>query len=217
MSKYRVARAFIAAACLGLWFSGCVGIPVIQQSHTKEAPAAERVVLAQSAKQVKETPWPTPRKTSLASRLAGGSDQSGRVTRSEAIEIYIAGLTPSGARFSALAADARANLASARRLLDSAGAAENATRLSMADVKVVEGAIQALRENSKIYVSAAKALEKSGEPVDDDVLQRIRTSYKDTINALGRAADSLADRVSQNRNKAMARPKPIVQNNPTGA
>lgn len=218
MSNSGIARAIVVAAALGLWLSGCAGIPIIQQSETRQAPAAERVILAQSAEQVKKTPWPTPRKTSLASRITGGgSEQPGRVTRSEAIEIYIAGLAPEGARFSALAADARANLADARQLLDNTGAAEGSTRLSMADVKAVEGAIQALRENRKIYVTAARALEKTGEPVDDDVLQRIRASYKETISALGRAADSLADRVSHNRNEALARPKPAIQNNLTGS
>lgn len=136
-------------------------------------------------------------------RIAGAADED-RVTRNDAIEIYVNGLQPSGGRFQRLASDARANLDAADRLSLIAFNAISSARVTMNDVATVENAIQALRENRKIYTGAADELEELGEPVSAMEVDAIRTAYADAIRELGRAADALAERIEQDRTETIA-------------
>jgi len=207
-------RSVVIAMGLVFFASGCAGVPLIQQSSVQKAPAAERAMLAGAVRQVKLTPWTAPQKVSFAARITGaGAGDSGRITRSETIAVYVGGLLPAGARFMQLAQDAQANLAAADRLLRSADQALGASRLSMDDVTIVESAIQALRENRQMYMRAARSLEQLGEPVDAAQLAAIREDYHAAIKSLGRAADALADQAANNRNQTYAAPKPSLQRN----
>ena len=138
--------------------------------------------------------------------LLGAADET-RLSRAQAIAIYLDDLQPDGARFSQLAVDARANLNAADRLNHIAQNAVSSPRLSMSDVAAIEGAIKALRENRQTYVGAAKQLAKAGEVVDAAQMHAIRDAYKLAIKDLGRTADALADQIERDRSETYATPK----------
>lgn len=179
--------------------------PLTTAQNTHSDSIAERDMLADAARDVETAPWPRIDQVSFLSRLAG-AERDSRVTRKDAIAIYLEELGPGGARFSNLAVDARANLGAADRLLTAADHALTAQRVNMNDIAMIETAIQALRTNRQIYVSAARELEKSGEPVDDNQLGAIRDAYADAIRGLGAAADALADRIEADHSATYAAP-----------
>lgn len=183
-------------------------------SDVKAAYNAERDNLAVAAQAVEATPWPKPENVSFVTRITGGGGD--RVTRSEAVDAYVDSLQPTGARFQKLASDAWRNLAAADRLNLVAVNAVNAPRLSMNDVVVIEGAIQALRENRAIYAEAAKDLEKAGEPVNEHECDAIHDAYASAIKALGDTADLLAERIENNRSETFAAPERKNVENYTG-
>jgi hypothetical protein len=193
------------AALLGIFCSGCAVIPTNSHSELNAAYNAERESLAAAAQAVEATPWPKPENVSFVARITGGGGD--RVTRTEAVETYVASLQPAGARFQKLATDARTNLLAADRLNVMAMNAADAPRLSMNDVVLLEGAIQALRENRQIYAEAAEDLEKAGEPVSDEEAGTIHDAYAIAIKALGETADLLAARIENNRSETFAEPE----------
>lgn len=182
---------------------GCAVSPVLSQKDSNTQIVAERDLLVEAAHEVETAPWPKPETVSLVARVTGAADED-RVTRSDAIESYIGGLQPAGRRFERLASDARINLGAADRLSRIALNAVFSARVTMNDVATVENAIQALRENRKIYTGAAEELEKLGEPVDPAEVDAIRTAYSDAIRNLGEAADALAERIEQDRTETIA-------------
>lgn len=209
-------RAF-AATVIALTFTvltgGCAVNPVSSQSSVKYQPAAERDVLADAARDVADAPWPKPEPVSFVSRMTVGAIDDG-FSRNDAAEMYASTLQPAGERFSRLESDAKSNLEAAERLLGVAESAVTAPRLSGNDVAIVEDAIQTLRENRQIYVSAARQIEKLGERVDDDRLDAIREAYNTAIRDLGEAADGLADRLDRDlsENYASPAPRPLINN-----
>lgn len=206
-----------ATAATFLFLSGgCAVNPLTTANQSEpQASAAERDSLADAALAVETAPWPRIEEVSFITRLAGG-ENSDRMTRSDAIAIYLDQLNPEGARFSQLAIDARANLGAADRLISAAGNALAAPRLSMNDVSTIEDAIQALRDNRQIYTNAARQIEKSGEPVDKLQLDAIRNAYAEAIRDLGRAADALADRIEADRSATYAAPTRQQRQNLSG-
>ena len=207
--KRGVGAAGAFAAAIMLLSGGCAVNPQTAQSYGKRTDAkhahTERDVLADAALAVETSPWPKPEPVSIFSRMTGASDDD-RVTRSDAVAVYVNALQPAGARFSQLAIDARANLGAADRLLRAADHALAAQRLTVSDVAMVEDAIQALRENRQIYVSAAREIENAGEPIDGVQLEAIRDAYSEAIRELGRSADALADRIDEDRSENYAAP-----------
>ena len=193
------------AALLMVMTGGCAVIPLTQDSSAHHEVVAERDVLADAANDVQTAPWPRVEEASFLSRITG-ADADDRMTRSRAIDIYLEELQPGGARFTRLEGDAQTNLAAASRLRMAAEGALASPRLTMNDVAMVETANQALREHRQIYVSAAKQLEKEGEPVDEMRLEAIRDAYADAIRELGRSADALADRIESDRTETYASP-----------
>ncbi|WP_428407177.1 hypothetical protein [Hyphococcus sp.] len=193
--------------------AGCAVNPISSQSSAKHQAVAERDLLAEAARQVESAPWPKPEPVSFVSRITVGAIDDDGFTKTDAAETYAAALQPAGARFQQLEADASANLKAAERLLDVAETSLAAARLTGNDVALVEEAIQALRENRQIYVSAAHQIEKLGETVDDDRLDAIRDAYNIAIRDLGEAANALADRLDHDRSENYASPaKPRVNN-----
>ena len=191
---------------LGFIFSaGCAVLPSKSSStsHLK-APVAERDMLADAARAVEAAPWPKPERVSLFARVNGGGKAS--VSRSDAIAAYVGDLQPAGARFARLEADARANLAAAERLNLAALQSAEAPRLAMNDVVLIEDAIRALRDHRDIYASAARELEKIGEPVDDERINMLRAEFRDAVKTLGDAADLLAERIKRDRSATFAGP-----------
>jgi hypothetical protein len=195
---------------------GCAVNPLASQSRAKHSAVAERDVLANAALAVETSPWPRPESVSLVSRLTGAA-QEDRVSRSDAVAQYVNALQPAGDRFSKLAADARANLQAADHLLRAADYALAAPRVTNNDVAVLEAAIQTLRENRQIYVSAADKIKDSGEAIDSDQLQAIRADYALAIREIGRSADALAGRIDHDQSENYATPaKPRARRNFSG-
>ncbi|WP_425407809.1 hypothetical protein [Hyphococcus sp.] len=193
----------VAAVCLLFMAGGCAVGPILAENRSQPEIVAERDMLVDAARDVKATPWPKPQPVSIVARIAGAGDDN-RVSRSEAVATYVNTLQPVGMRFQKLALDARRNLEAADRLSRIALNASASARVTMNDVVTVEGAIQALRENRKIYTSAAREIEQGGESVDSNEIDVIRTAYADVIRELGRAADALAERVEKDRTETIA-------------
>ncbi|MEO1136762.1 MAG: hypothetical protein AAFW68_09150 [Pseudomonadota bacterium] len=205
-----------ASATAVLFFSGgCAVNPLTTSQNTQSESVAERDMLADAAQAVQTAPWPRIDQVSFLSRLAGAENDN-RITRKDAIAIYLEDLGPGDARFSRLATDARANLGAANRLLTAADHALTAQRVNMNDIAMVETAIQALRTNRQIYVSAAREIEKTGEPVDKNQLTAIRDAYADAIRALGKSADALAERIEEDHSATYAAPTRQPRSNLSG-
>lgn len=204
-----------AAAALAFLLGGCAIGPSKTTTNLNAPAAIERDLLIEAAGAVDYAPWPKPEPVSIVSRITGGGGD--RVTRSDAVEAYIAGLAPAGAKFSSLASDADANLDAAARLNQVAQNTLSAPRLSVHDVVVVEDAIKALRDNRQIYLTAARELKNHDEPVDSDRLQAIRDRYARAIKDLGQTADMLAERVDDNRSQTYAGPDRSIKRNFSGA
>ncbi len=199
--------AFVIFTLAGLLLTGgCAVNPVFSQNQLDDHAVAERDMLADAARDVEAAPWPAPEPVSFVAMIAGASSSEDRVSRSEAVETYVHGLQPAGLRFQKLAVDAESNLTAAQRLARVAENAVFASRVTMNDVVTVEGAIQALRENRKIYTKAAHELEKLGEPVDEEKIDAIRTAYLQAIRNLGETADALAERIEKDRTETIAAP-----------
>lgn len=184
---------------------GCAVNPIFSQNETDPHVVAERDLLVDAARDVEAAPWPAPEPVSFVAMIAGASGE-GRISRSDAVAAYVNGLHPAGLRFRQLAVDAETNLHAAQRLARMAQNAVAAPRVTMNDVVTVEGAIQTLRENRKIYTKAAHELEKLGEPVDGEKVDAIRTAYAEAIRNLGETADALAERIEKDRTETMATP-----------
>ncbi|MEM9495247.1 MAG: hypothetical protein AAGA09_04535 [Pseudomonadota bacterium] len=209
-ARFGSAARFVSGVfCLAFLAAGCAAIPVsnhVSSSHQKEVHQSRDALVA-AARAVKQTPWPKPAKTSIASRImgAGGGE---RLSHADAVSSYVEGIltSPGGGRFAVVRRDANLNLAAADVLASVADQALGATRLSSSDVAIVEGAIQALRENRKMVVSAARLLQKEGDMVDADELAMLRTNYQNKIRDLGRTADAIADEVARDRTETYAEP-----------
>lgn len=205
-AAYGVVAAFFLA--LGGCSIGSGGTSV------SSAPVAERDLLAEAVEQVETAKWPEPQSAPMMSWITGGGDKD-RVTKSDAVFHYISVLSPSGARFDALMADAERKLVDARMLHEAALYTAEAPRVSMNDVTLVERAIQTLRQHRDIYTSSAKEIEKAGEPVDPVEIDRLRQSFSEAIRDLSDAADQLADRHDDDRSSTFAAPDRLLSGNPS--
>lgn len=201
------ARAF--AAIFFLHAAGCAVFPTQSASDLK-APLAHREILAEAAAAVEKAPWPKSEPVSLLARMTGGGD---RISRSDAIAYYMASLEPAGARFSVLAGHARNNLDAAHALNDAALRALDAPRLSINDVVLIEGAMQALRAQGEIYTIAARQIAKAGESVDEARLEILREDYREAIKTLSVTADLAVERIAHDESATMAGPDETVRRN----
>lgn len=203
------------AAVFLIFTGGCAVNPLATQQKLHNTHVAERDMLADAALAVESAPWPRIDQVSFLSRLAGAENEV-RVTRKDAIAIYLEDLGSNGAPFTRLAADARANLGAADQLLNAAGHSLTAQRINVNDVAVIEAAIQTLRTNRQIYISTARQIEKAGEPVDKMQLTAIRDAYAEAIRDLGETADALADRIEADHSATYAAPTRQPRNNLSG-
>lgn len=168
-------------------------------------PVAERDLLADAARAVENAPWPKPDTVSFLSRMTGGAGED-KLSRDDAVKIYVSKIGATGAPFERLVSDAGSNLAAADRFNLIALHAMGAPRLAMSDIARVEETIQTLREHRLIFADAARKLEKEGETVDGAKVEEIRNAYAHTIKSLGETADLLADRIERDRTSTYARP-----------
>ena len=92
----------------------------------------------------------------MTERLTGivTGPQKERITKDQAVEVYVAVLEKSGDPQAALLADAETQLRAADVLTAAATSAASAVRPVMADVAIVEGAMGELRQAREIYLAS---------------------------------------------------------------
>lgn len=184
---------------------GCSTV-VFSQNQTAERHAAiERDALVGAATAISETKWPQPRSASWAARLTGGSGDDLLVSQTDAVDAYLKSLGAPPGRQTIVFSDAARCLDAANALVDAASLAAEAIRPLMADVAVVEGAIGELRENRDIYLASLKELAHEGEEIDAVQLRALKAEFNEAIEAVGEAADLLAEKVSRDRTETVAR------------
>lgn len=197
----------VLCAAVFLCLGGCAiggGAEVIT------APAVERDLLAEAARDVSRTKWRAPEPAPMLSWITG--DGKDRFTKSDAIAFYI-DVLPERERFSALIADADRTLFDAERLHSVAAASVDGPGVSSGDIALVEECIRALREQRDIYTATAGKLEDAGDVVDDQQVSQMRRRFGAVVRALGDAADDLAERHDEDRKAIVAAPARVVADN----
>ncbi len=196
------ARGVLIAAIAALFANGCA--TVVATGTSVATTTVQRDALRNAAADVEEVNWPQPASASLSERLSGiftASDE--RITRKDAVKAYLArlGATPQPA--AALENDVEDQLAAARALVEATHEASRSVRPTMSDIGVVENVIAVLRQSQSIYLDAAAAV-----AVDEEAARALRRAIKEdfaaAIDAVGEAADLLADRVAADRTRTMA-------------
>ena len=187
------------------FLNGCA--TVVMNGDTAKAVSAERDALKTAAAEVADVSWPKPQAASMSERLTGivAGPKKERITKKQAIEIYVASLEQTPNPQAALIEDAEIQLRAADVLTAAAEDAATATRPAMADVAIVEGAISELRQAKEIYL-ASLDLVAADDPAVDNVKRGLKTDFNRAIKEIGAAADVLADRVAEDRTKTMAQP-----------
>lgn len=165
-------------------------------------------MLTEAAAAVEQTPWPEPVTVSLMSRMLAGAAQADGISRDEAITVYVRDLAEAGSGFEALSHQAAQNVEAVYALVVRAEDAAGALNPAMADVAIVEKAIQSARENRNMFIAAAENLRDSGGAVSSDEILALRNEFNDGIRALSRVADDLAAAAAAQRMKSFAAPEP---------
>jgi hypothetical protein len=195
----------LSCAALGLVSSGCSTVVFTQNETSDRDSAVEREALVNAASAIAETKWPQPQSASWAARLTGAANTSELTSKDEAVDTYIASLgTPPG-RQATVYADAARHLKAANELVDAAKLAAESIRPLTADVAVVEDAISELRENRDIYLACLKELAHQGEMIETTDVRALKAEFNQALEAIGDAADLLADKASQDRTETVAR------------
>lgn len=203
-------RRILRLVCVGAGavlvgaLGGCSTVLFSDNGAAERSAAVEREALIDAAAAVSRTKWPAPDDASWQARIAHlGSEH---VSKSDAVEVYLASLGEGGARYDLVLADAGEHLKAADGLARAAANAANSVRPVMADVSVVEDAIGDLRYTRDIYVECLKTLAKEGEPAPAGNVRALKSRFDDAIKALGDVADELADRVADDRTETFAGP-----------
>lgn len=199
-SRRNRARAFLGATVIWMCLGGCSTAIFSENRASGRTVTVEREALAAAAAAVAETKWPEPQEESWGARLAGfiaGGDEAGK---DGAVSAYLASMPPGAAPQAVIFADAARHLAAAAALAEAADAAAQSIRPQKNDIAIVESAIARLRENRDIYVAALKAVDRAGEPVDEDAIRLLKAEFNQAIKAVGAAADQLADSIARERN-----------------
>ncbi|MGE0408874.1 MAG: hypothetical protein AB7P23_06380 [Amphiplicatus sp.] len=191
---------------LGGPLAGCSTVIFSDNGTTERSAAIERAALISAAAEVSAVKWPAVREASWSARLVGLGGGDGGVSKNEAAAAYLASLEAGPGRERAILADAEDQLLAADRLANAAHAAVEAVRPVMADVGAVEAAIGDLREARDIYLATLKLVrDETAAPVAD--AHALKAEFNAAIEALGEAADRLADRVAHDRTETYARPE----------
>lgn len=191
-------RLCCVLASIALASSACS--TVIKTSGKDErAGAAEREALREAAGEVAKSPWPKPSSSSLAERLAGGEADEDKVSRDDAVKVYVASLKSAPSADILLMADADRHLEAARVLKAVAEEACDSPSPRLSDVALIEDAIADLRETRAIYVASVKKLD-----ADDDIADRIKDSFDEVLKDLGDVADQLAENAMKKNSEALA-------------
>ena len=185
--------------------TGCT-TTVVNPIATSDAQSTAHRDVRVAAEKLSVVDWPKPTDLSLTARLAGVvSGDDDRVTRSDAIESYVAILEQTPQPATRLAADADKNLRAAEALAIAAEQAAYKPAPSMDDVDVLEKAISDLRQTRDIYLASLREI--TVDPETSSVLGRaLKDDFARALKNIGDAADLLADRAAQSRAQLMAKP-----------
>lgn len=198
----------VAVALTALVLSvGCSTVIVPEKRAAERAAVMERAALVEAANELSQTKWPKPDSASWGARLTGFIGSGDRVSENEAAEAYLTLLQTKADPASALFSDASYQLAAADDLIEAAAVAAASMRPAMADVSVMEKAISDLRETRDIYISCLKTLDDEGARVDEDAVRQLKTDFNLAIEAVGVAADSLAESAARIDAKTFAKPE----------
>lgn len=183
---------------------GCSTVLFSEDNSAARTAAIEREALIDAAETLSRTSWPEPENVSWQARIVHiGAD---RVSKSDAVEIYLASLGETGDRYSKVLRDAEAHLRAADDLALAAANAAQSVRPVMDDVSIVEEAIGDLRQTRDIYVESLKALAKLGEPAPSPTVRELKSGFDTAIKTLGAVADELADRIADDDTETFAGP-----------
>lgn len=195
-----LSAGLVLAGALG----GCSTVIFSENSADERGAAIEREALIDAAAAVSKTKWPEPQNVSWQARIAHiGAD---RVSKSDAVEAYLASFGDSKPKYDKVLGDAGAHLLAADNLTRAAANAANSVRPVMADVSVVEEAIGDLRQTRDIYLESLKILAREGEPVRSANIRALKSQFDGAIKELGDVADELADRVADDATQIYAGP-----------
>lgn len=202
----KVARlgCLLAGVILVGALGGCSTVLFSGDNSTDRAAAVEREALIEAAETVSRTSWPEPENVSWQARIVHIG--AGRVSKSDAVETYLASLGDAGDRYGSVLRDAEAHLRAADELALAAANAAQSVRPVMDDVSIVEEAIGDLRQTRDIYVESLKTLAKLGEPVPPSIVRDLKSAFDSAIKSLGSVADELADRIADDDTETFAGP-----------
>jgi hypothetical protein len=200
-----LAGAVFGAGLMGMLASGCSTVVFSHDQSAERKNAVERDALVLAAAAIAETKWPQPQSASWAARLTGGGDDEDRISEDDAISAYVKALGAPPGRQEIVFADAANHLTAANALVDAAETTAETIRPMAADIAVMEEAIGELRENRDIYVACLKTLAREGETVDSARLRALKADFNEAIEAVGDAADVLAEKVAKDRTETVAR------------
>lgn len=198
-------RPAFAAFLVAFSSAGCSTVIRADGAEELQASASERQALRDAATVVAKTPWPKPSSSTLAERLTGVEPDRDKVSRDDAIDVYVDALSKREEAEKALMADADRHLEAARALNAVAEAACDAPNPRLADVALLEDAISDLRETRSIYVASLKKLDG-----DDLNIELLKQSFDDVIKSLGVVADDLAKNAMNKNAEAFAGPDAVA-------
>ena len=155
---------------------------------------------------VEDTVWPRPEPVSMTARLSGLiGGQGDRVTRGDAVSIYLTALQSESAPAEAVRRHAERQAEAALAL---ANIAETVVATSanprMSDVAVLERAIVTLGESRSIYLSALGAVAALDRETRTATANAVNQDLRAAQAALGLQADRLAERVMRENTRAVA-------------
>ena len=199
----RVGLFFILAAVALL--QGCATVVIDNNASNKIS--VERDALKTAAADVAAVNWPKPQAISMSERLTGivAGPKQERITKDEAIEVYVAALEKSPDPKAALIEDAETQLRAADVLTAAAVSAASAVRPVMADVAILEGAMGELRQAREIYLESLEEV-TSDKIVIAELKRGLKSDFNRAIKEVGVAADLLADKVAADRTQTVATP-----------
>jgi len=189
----------VIASTLILFVSACSTVIRNTEAGEDFVMTEERAALKGAADDLAWSPWPKPDGATFAARFAGG-EENGRLSRSAAVDAYLASIGEENAA-GRIAADARRHLVAAAALADVAERALESVGPRLSDVAVLEEAIADLRETRAVYIAALKKID-----ADDDTVDSIRDPLDAAVKQLGRVADDLADHAMKKRSSNFAGP-----------
>lgn len=193
----KTGRAIIAAAAF--LAAGCS--TVIKTTGAESmADAPQRAALVDAARKTAKAPWPKPSSSSLAVVLAGGEPSGPKVTRTDAIDAYVASLGATGEAKMRLIADVGRHIEAAGALKAAADAACDSSASRLSDVSLLEDAISDLRETRAIYAASFKKI--GGEKF---AIEEVKRQFDDMLKELGETADRMAETAVRKRTEYLAK------------